>query len=271
MSRRGSRSDRLGRSELPSLNPYRKGLGLIARRLKWDLTPAFWRSRSALRALRNSHVGESAVIVCNGPSLLKSDLSLLEGVFSFGLNKVNLLFEHTRYRPSCVVAVNEHVLKQNAAFFNTTDLPLFLDSSAVKWVKPRPHVHYLHSVHLEDFSSDCSRGIFQGNTVTYVALQIAFHFGFSRVALIGADHRFSATGPPNSHALASKVDVDHFDPNYFAGVPWNLPDLNGSERSYLRARQRFELAGRRVFNATEGGHLEIFERTELKRFVAGQH
>lgn len=249
------------------LNPYRKAAALVARKLRWDLTPEFWQTRRSLKKLRNHHRGQRAVIVCNGPSLLKSDLSLLSGVFTFGLNKINLLFERSDFRPSCVVAVNLNVLEQNAAFYNSTDLPLFLNSEARRWVKPRRGVHFLHSVHLEEFSEDVSQGIIQGNTVTYVAMQLAYHMGFSRVALIGADHSFSAQGKPNSEAVAAKVDADHFDPNYFSGVKWNLPDLNGSERSYLRARQQFERAGRQLVNATEGGKLEVFERQSLEDFL----
>ncbi len=110
--------------------------------------------------------------------------------------------------------------------------------------------------------------LFQGATVTFVALQLAFHFGFEQVALIGCDHNFQASGPANKVVDSDQTDPNHFAPNYFAGgMKWQLPDLLRSEVAYTMARDVFELDNRRVFNATEGGKLEVFPRIALKDFV----
>lgn len=252
------------------LNPYRIGLGFMLRRLKWDLNPQSWRSRSVLRACKDSHVGEKAVILCNGPSLLKVDFDALHqsGVFCFGLNKINLLFDKTVFRPKCVVAVNPLVLEQNQAFYNQTDLPLFLDSHAAPFVKGRPNVAFLHSNVFPIFARDVSLSLFQGYTVTFVAMQLAFHMGFREVALVGADHTFATKGPANKTVVSSEKDESHFDPNYFAGgVQWQLPDLFQSEVAYTMARDMYAAFGGRVVNATEGGKLEVFERQPLSTFL----
>jgi hypothetical protein len=111
--------------------------------------------------------------------------------------------------------------------------------------------------------------IFQGGTVTFVAIQLAFHMGFKEVALIGCDHNFTSKGPANKLVESSDRDKDHFDPNYFSGgVMWQLPDLALSEYSYSMAKEAYELAVRKIFNATEGGKLEIFPRISLKDFVS---
>lgn len=48
---------------------------------------------------------------------------------------------------------------------------------------------------------------------------------------------------------------------YFGtGFRWQLPDLQASERAYSLARQRFELGGRRVLDATVDGKLQVFEK-----------
>lgn len=252
-----------------AINPYRIALRFIRNRLKWDLNPVARSSRKKLREWHNRYGGKKAVILCNGPSLLKSDLELLKGTFTFGLNKINLLFDKSAFRPSCIVAVNKHVIEQNREFFNTTATPLFIDSAALQLgVANAAHVHFLHSINHRRFARDCSLSIYQGYTVTYVALQLAFHMGFSDVALIGADHYFSTPGKPNQTVNSGAKDPNHFDPNYFAGgVPWQLPDLAESELSYIMARDTFTAFGRRVVNATEGGHLEIFERQALGEFT----
>jgi hypothetical protein len=232
------------------------------------MTPRARSSRRKLRELRDSHLGETAVIVCNGPSLLSVDLSLLRGVFAIGLNKINLLFNKRDFRPSCIVAVNPFVIEQNTEFYTQTDLPLFLDSRSSRVLGSKPNVVYLHSTGKPGFARDVSGSVFQGGTVTYVAMQLAFHLGFHRVGLIGCDHNFTTKGPANKVVVAGDRDDNHFDSNYFAGgVRWQLPDLAESEIAYIRAREAFSAAGRTLMNCTEGGRLEIFERQILADFL----
>lgn len=252
--------------------PYRHALWLLWQRLRWDLRPISWRSRGQLRAWRDRHAGERAVILGNGPSLLASDLDLLEGVFTFGLNKVNLLFDQTRFRPSCIVAVNPLVIAQNRAFYNATAIPLFLDGwEGIKHVPPRAGVVYLHSTAVRRFARDCGWSVHQGGTVTFVALQLAFHMGFQEVALIGCDHRFATTGPGHGVVVAGPRDLDHFHPGYFSpGQPWQLPDLVENEIAYLMARAAYQAAGRQLVNATSGGALELLPRQSLSDFLGGR-
>ena len=110
--------------------------------------------------------------------------------------------------------------------------------------------------------------IFQGHTVTYVAMQLAYHLGFERVALVGCDHSFASKGPANKEVKAGDQDPDHFDPNYFSGdMRWQLPDLFESEVAYQMAGDYFRLSGRQLVNATDGGKLEIFPRMSLDEFL----
>jgi hypothetical protein len=248
-------------------NPYIQAAKLLVRRLPWDLHAESWRSRSKMARLRNSRGGEKAVILCNGPSLLKSDLSQLRHCFTFGLNKINLLFERSDFRPSCIVAVNPLVLEQNADYFRETPLPLFLDYLARPSIRRRENIVYLHTTSHREFSKDCSMSVYVGATVTFVALQLAFHMGFREVALIGADHNFAISGPANRTVESGDRDDSHFDPNYFAGgVKWQLPDLFESEVSYTMAKNMFEAHDRAIYNCTEGGQLEIFPRLSLTDF-----
>lgn len=253
-----------------TINLYRSAVGLILFRMQWDMHPYSWISRKRVRAWKDRFLEQKAVILCNGPSLNKvrfDDLAA-SGVFTFGLNKINLLFKRSDFRPSVIVAVNPYVIEQNADFYNTTDIPLFLDSIGKKWVKFRNNVHFLHSAgSIGDFAKDCSISINQGYTVTYVAMQLAFHMGFKEVALVGCDHFFATKGPANKTVIGGKEDPDHFDSNYFAGFKWQLPDLAKSELYYEIARDTFARHGRKIVNCTEGGKLEIFPRKSLSEFL----
>lgn len=255
-----------------TVNPFRSAISEVVARLRWDARPESWRSRRLLRSWRDRHAGKSCVILCNGPSLMKVDFASLGGVFTFGLNKIDLLFERTAFRPSCVVAINELVLEQNARFYATTELPLFLDYKGIAHVPPRDNIAFLHSTAARgrQFAEDCSISIPQGGTVTFVALQLAFHLGFARVALVGCDHDYVQKGKPNAVVTSTESDPSHFDPRYFAGgVRWQLPDLLQSELSYRTALDAYEAAGRTLVNATDGGKLELLPRMRLADFLAG--
>jgi hypothetical protein len=255
--------------------PYRDLLGDLLvpvgqalARVKWDLSPVGRHSRRLLGEWHGRHAGGTAVILCNGPSLLKTDLKALDGVFTFGLNKINLLFDRSAFRPSCIVAVNPHVLEQNAAFYRDTQIPLFLQKRCASTIGLRDNVAYLHSVAKPMFARDCRGGVYEGYTVTYVAMQLAFHMGFRRVALVGCDHRFATQGAPNQAVTSGARDESHFDPRYFAGgVQWQLPDLIATEISFVMAKEVFQQAGGELVNATVGGDLTVLPHKTLGEFL----
>lgn len=148
--------------------------------------------------------------------------------------------------------------------------------AAVKWgygytmgCAARSNVCFLHSTNMPgEFARDCSISIFQGFTVTYVAMQLAFHMGFHKLTVIGCDHNFSATGPANTTVKADGKDRNHFDPNYFSdGVSWQLPDLFQSEVAYQIAHQNYMDNGRQLYNSTAGGKLEVLPRIDLAEFI----
>ena len=255
----------------PDVNPYRHGAKLIWDRLVWDLNVQAWKSRAKLKRRKDSRSGK-ALILCNGPSLNEVDFKAVErsGIFTIGLNKINLLFERTTLRPDMIVAVNDHVIEQNAEFYRETDIPLYLSSRGKRYFQGLPHITYLHHSAQQKFARDCSWSIPIGYTVTFVAMQLAYHFGFDEVGLVGCDHNFASKGRPNEAVEAGEADPNHFDPRYFSGgVTWQLPDLVGSEHYYNLARLAWEENGRRIVNCTKGGRLEIFARQKLSDFLPG--
>jgi hypothetical protein len=115
----------------------------------------------------------------------------------------------------------------------------------------------------ESFATDVSGRVFEGSTVTYVALQLAYHMGFDDVILVGVDHNFETKGPANITVVSHGADQDHFSPEYFGkGFRWQLPDLEASERAYRLAKRAFEADRRRVRDATVGGKLTIFPKVD---------
>jgi hypothetical protein len=110
---------------------------------------------------------------------------------------------------------------------------------------------------------DACRPVWPGATVTFVAMQLAYHMGFDEVILLGVDHSFTTQGKPHTEVISQGDDPNHFAPNYFGkGFKWQLPDLETSEIAYKMARQAFEADGRKIMDATIGGKLTIFPKVD---------
>ena len=84
---------------------------------------------------------KDCLIVGNGPSLNKTLLEKIN-MPAIGMNKINLIFDKTPWRPDVIVCVNGLVINQNKEFFNTTDIVLVLPVKALYLgIKKRPIRH----------------------------------------------------------------------------------------------------------------------------------
>jgi hypothetical protein len=226
-----------------------------------------WRQDSIrkIKALKNIHQGERCFIIGNGPSLQKMDLTVLKNEFTFGMNRFYLMFPELGFKTSYLVSINDLVIEQCKDDFQQLDVPFFVTWRARKWLEPAENVHFVHTTYVgKKFSKDVSGRVWEGATVTNVALQLAYHMGFSEVILIGVDHNFTTKGKPNTTVVSDGDDPNHFNPGYFGkGFRWQLPDLDTSEIGYEMARQAYEADGRKVLDATVDGKLQIFPKVDF--------
>ena len=208
--------------------------------------------------------GKPLLVIGNGPSLNNTPLDKFIGVNSIGMNKIDLIFSKVRWRPTFIICVNGIVMEQNKEYFQKTDIPVLLDYKAFYLRIKGNAINYFRTTLGWDFSKDFSEKVGNGPTVTYHALQFAYYLGANPVIIFGVDHSFKFEGKKMEYVKSEGADVNHFDPNYFAnGSLWGLPDLEGSEVVYQKVKNAFEADGRKVFDATIGGKLQIFEKISL--------
>lgn len=218
-----------------------------------------------LEFLKNRHVGERVVIVCNGPSLNKMDLSFLKNETVIGLNKIYLGFKKFHFYPKYYVAVNKKVLEQSQYEIDNLTCTKFLSRRLDDQFQNDFRTHLIDtSSPKEKFSKDITKGLEEGFTVTYAALQIAYFLGFSKVIIIGMDHRFLFEGKPNESRLFVGEDQNHFCDSYFSNKEWDNPDLENSEKFYQIAKEVFELKDREIIDATLNGACEIFQKQDYR-------
>jgi len=222
-------------------------------------------SRGLLSQYKDRHRGQRCVIIGNGPSLNKMDLSFLKNEITFGMNRIYLLFDKWDFRPTYYVSVNPLVIEQSTEQICKITSPKFLGLNGLPYIRNHQDTIFLQSIRSPSFSKDPRNGLWEGHTVTYVAMQLAYFMGFSEVILIGVDHYFKDQGPANKEVISEGDDQNHFHPHYFGkGVCWNLPDLAKSEAAYSLAKQAFEADGRRIVDATVDGHLIIFPKADYR-------
>lgn len=226
------------------------------------------RESERVAAFYMRHRGEPMLVCGNGPSLNKTPLEKFIDIPSIGMNKIDLIFRRTSWRPSYIVCVNDLVFLQHKSRFLENRIPTFIGWKSILYtIYKRPDHFYFLNISLdEDFAVDISKRAGSSGTVTYTALQLAYFMGANPVILFGVDHSFSSIGEPLSIVRREGPDLDHFDPDYFShGQYWGLPDLKLNERGYRRAKAAFEAAGRRIYDATVGGKLEIFPKISIEQ------
>lgn len=236
-----------------------------------------WR-RSSIQHLgnyKNSHPGERCFIIGNGPSLKKMDLSRLKDEFTFGMNRIYLLFPELTFATTYYLSVNDLVIEQCAEDILSLQMPKFLSWRSRGFIQSAlgdrvlptdPSLSFLYTTYTgPKFAHDARHRMWEGATVTYVALQLAFHMGFKQVILIGVDHNFATKGKPNTTVTSQGDDPDHFDHKYFGkGFRWQLPDLETSERAYALALENYNDVDRKVLDATIGGKLTVFPKVDYE-------
>lgn len=224
------------------------------------------KSQRELSRFHNIHRGKRCFILGNGPSLKQTDLNLLRNEYTFGMNRIYLLFPALGWVTSYYVSINTLVIEQCSQDISGLTMPRFITWRGRRWLNGEG-IYFLDTDYTEPatFSKDIRGRIFEGSTVTYIALQIAFYMGFEEIILVGVDHSFTSKGRPNEAVISEGDDPNHFSPEYFGkGFKWQLPDLEASERAYRMAKAAFENDGRRILDATIGGKLDVFEKVEYQ-------
>jgi hypothetical protein len=229
-----------------------------------------------LRNLRNRHQGERCFIIGNGPSLTMNDLDKLEREVSFAANKIFLAFDNTRWRPRYYVVEDDNMIQQHyqqilrirgsVKFVNDRWKVLFRGDREVVWYPWRS----LSDDEFPKFSGNPLETVYCGYMVTYIGLQLAYFLGFSRVYLVGVDFNYSLIyRGQNSIEHSADHPHDHFTADYFKpGETRYLPQLDRAERAMRCAKNFYEAHGRRIWNATRGGRLEVFDRISLDEALA---
>ena len=222
-----------------------------------------------LEAYKNKHNGKRCFVIGNGPSLRVEDLDTLfyNREISIGCNKIYRIYDKTRWRANYIGFTDHRVIEDCKDDMLMIPGRVFCadsyNSGANSFIDGIQYFHMYYEKYYPNypgFSNDFVSGFYNGMTVTYdFSLQFAAYIGCKEIYLLGVDHGFD--GP------VEKGNA-HFSDRYFRGN--ELERYKGVyyekeriTRAYEKAEKYSRKMGFRIFNATRGGNLEVFERVSF--------
>jgi hypothetical protein len=250
----------------------KRGLIIIYRAY---LCPLFLHYRyKKLVKYKNCHKNERCFIVATGPSLTIEDVNLLKDEIAFAMNSVYKLFDKTDWRPDYYGIVDGSVFKKIKDEIKFCELNCaFYPDKYIHW-----NEKYANSVPIKGnfcvnaqerdvipanwrktkFGTDMTKLFYEGTSVVHFILQIAIYMGFKEIYLLGTDCNYHGSSKHSSI-------VDYKGGNELGNPPEDI--YNGLIQDYLKAKEVANTRGIKIYNATRGGMLEVFERVKLEDIV----
>lgn len=214
--------------------------------------------QTELRKMRNKYKDRRCFVIGNGPSLQKTNMKLLKDEITIGTNAIYKAFpewgfhtnylmfedtEQTELRRRDIPGIKGPVKMAaiyNAYAFKATKGTIFMNvrrADGVYWNELAPM-----------FSEDFSNIVYLGSTVTYLAIQLAYHLGCDPVYIIGVDHNYGELPklfPPGKITITEEnihlVQGVHFNKDYYKiGDQIGVPHVKYQEDAYSKAREIFE-------------------------------
>lgn len=230
-----------------------------------------FKSEERIKELKDIYAGKRCFIVGNGPSLLVEDLEKIKDEICFGSHRIYMLFDRTKWRPTYYCAQDSKLINSSAEEITALKVERKL-VALVQGLEYRrlKDVDYLNLIpeefypELPKFSDDVSKGIYEGYTVTYMCLQLAMYMGFKEIYLLGIDHSYSTERLPDGRIKENKGVEDHFAKE---DKIENIPQTYKSTLAYEAARKYAECHGVKIYNASRGGKLDVFQRIEFDSVI----
>lgn len=218
-----------------------------------------------LEKYKGIYKGRRCFVIGNGPSLREEDLQVLEThqEISFAANGIFHIYDKVSWRPTHYMLCDGHAYKmmqknikeienENAFIANFS----YMDCENLYKANRFYLINKLYDGNRFDFSDDAVKGLYSGRTITYVMIQMACYMGVEEIYLLGVDW----TGGKGTGT--GRVD-------FYEGNKESIKS-DGSFDLFIEEKYAFETAleyaqthGIKIYNATRGGELEVFERADF--------
>lgn len=226
-----------------------------------------------LKLLKGTHKDKRCFIIGNGPSLKAEDLTRLSESreITFAFNRIFHIFKDTTWRPTYYISQDEKMLAGSIADVNAIEakhkfIPIEMSyyyGIYLDGITPF-HISSKNEVSTPGFSEDIVKGVENSMTVVYTAIQFAVYMGIKEIYLIGVDHHFHTSINAQGEIVVDPTAKDYFSDAYNEDKKdLYIPNTDLSTQTFIAAKKYADAHGIKIFNATRGGKLEVFERKNI--------
>ena len=222
-------------------------------------------------SLRDSCIGQRCFIIGNGPSLSVDDLEKIKSEHCFGTNEIHRIFNKTEWRPKYYVIMDRYSKSTPEQIRDLDCETVFLGDYYCRFNQLLRkdaiciHQHQQLNENSYSFSPDISKCIFNSPTVSYGAIQIAVYLGYKEIYLLGFDHNYCFEFDKNGNIVNTGNSSAHF---FKDDVPEDIvANVRGMTLAYQAANEYCKKKNIKIFNATRGGKLEVFERVNFDDII----
>lgn len=265
----------------------------------FNVEKAFVKKLSKVNSkFKNIHHGERCFILATGPSIKAQDLTGLRSELSIAVSQ---FFLHKDIK---TISPKYHILAPSHHPFNFNDLNKVFDGfkqsytddvtyflgyapyiySNYRFLENYPEyknnnqyfVNYSLNKSLDESSYlnsevwEIDKSPFSVRTVIYSAIQVAIYMGCKEIYLIGCDHDYlnDTSRVTNHHFYKEEEgisDAEHL--SSFTTERW-FEEYYFRWKQYRLMKQYAQTKGCQIFNATQGGMLDVFPRVTLESVLS---
>lgn len=245
-----------------------------------------WRALQKNADYKNSNCGKRCFIMCTGPSINRQNLSKLKDEIVFGVSTGYLHEQYSKINPKYHIipsvcysekfGYNEavdlfhemdvHTNIDTEFFFSIYDRELIEKNQLFKGKRVN-YVAFSGDMR-NNFKFDITKTIPSVQSVPIMGIIIAMYMGFKDIFLVGCDHD-SVVSNKYVHAFSTKDVAPCVDKH---GRIVNRTEayicVGRLFEQYKVIYNNMSKFGIQIYNATDGGELEIFPRVNLKDIIS---
>jgi len=253
-----------------------------------------------MNEFRNRHTGEKVVLIGNGPSLAETNLDLIQekNIPSIAMNRINLIFPKTRWRPTYYLFASSNIFhplwgeewKSSINYMIETGIPVFLRDEYKDIFPKKDNIYYFKAKDFIDIwkRKMAIRKIYEAINLFAPSIHVPEINMPEKVFSKDPDRYLSkfSTSMLIAYQLAyymdfSKIllvgcdvnwkksvdkkgaDPNHFSKNYGASLPFGNLDSELVLLGHSIAKKEFEEKDVEIINCSVESQLTIFKRSSL--------
>jgi hypothetical protein len=236
---------------------------------------------------RNLHKGQRAFVIANGPSLKDQDLNLLKNEIKFavaGFYKHPIISEN--WQPTYYSVIDKQFFEDPVVYEpfwsglkeKIKDTTFFISLSRgygfnkVTNILPSDRTFYCahYGTPIKD-DLDFTKLTMGFQTVASMSIALAVYMGCNPIYLLGYDHDYLAHRGKDHHFYEGNIlggrikdkfensNIETIYPYYFT-----MQFMQKFWNNYKKIKQVADQRNIRIINATRGGFLDVFERTDYE-------